>query len=71
MAEHFKRECVRIDDITFYGVVVYRTSTDLEEVNDRIRDNREFSTDSVVYEIYVRLGSIRWKKDLEPFEHVF
>lgn len=44
------------DDITFYGVVEYGKSTELEEVNDRNRDNREFSTDSMTYEVYIRLG---------------
>jgi hypothetical protein len=51
LAEHFKREWIRIDDIRSYGVVEYGRSADLEEVIYRIRGNREFSTDSTINEI--------------------
>jgi hypothetical protein len=56
LAEHFKGEWIRIDDISSYRVVEYGRNTDIEELNNLIRDNQEFSTDSIKYEIYVRQG---------------
>jgi len=56
LAEHFKGGWILINDLRSYGVVKYGRSTDLEETNDRIRDNREFRTDSMTYGIYVRQG---------------
>jgi hypothetical protein len=56
LAEHFKGGWICIDDIGYYWIVENGRSTYLEEVNDPIRHNRKFSSDSMTYEIYVTQG---------------
>jgi len=56
LAEHFKGGWISIDDVCSYGTVEYGRSTDFEDINDRIRHNQEFSTNSITHEIYDRQG---------------